>query len=330
MKLFLGVDGGNTKTVALLSTEDGTVVGAGRSGCSDIFNAPSEAAALNELDEAISTALAQAGAASDAIESAVFCLAGADWPEDLAFLHEALAEHRYARRFYVANDTLAGLRAGTADGTGIILAYGTGGAIAARNARGDFWHSGFWAEPLGGGAIGRLALWAVIRAELGLAPPTDLTELLASHFDVKNVEALVKLHNGRNARVFTEIDMSRLAPLVLNAAADGDSAAMAVLDGQASLVAGYARVAANKVGLVMKDSPVVLAGGVFRHESGLMSEMVQQHLAHDSLSITAADGEPATGALMLALEAAGLEMTPTRLDAMERTAPGSDFYRTGN
>ena len=34
--LVLGVDGGNTKTIAIIATGGGTVVGAGRAGGSDI------------------------------------------------------------------------------------------------------------------------------------------------------------------------------------------------------------------------------------------------------------------------------------------------------
>ena len=44
--LVLGVDGGNTKTVALAARPDGAVVGFGRGGCSDIYGAPSFGAAV--------------------------------------------------------------------------------------------------------------------------------------------------------------------------------------------------------------------------------------------------------------------------------------------
>src|SRR5205807_10529707 len=35
----LAVDGGNTKTIALVAALDGTILGAGRGGCADIYNA---------------------------------------------------------------------------------------------------------------------------------------------------------------------------------------------------------------------------------------------------------------------------------------------------
>ena len=42
MQYVLGVDGGNTKTIALVAALDGTILGAGRGGCGDIYNAPIE------------------------------------------------------------------------------------------------------------------------------------------------------------------------------------------------------------------------------------------------------------------------------------------------
>ena len=38
MQYVLAVDGGNTKTIALVAALDGTILGAGRGGCGDIYN----------------------------------------------------------------------------------------------------------------------------------------------------------------------------------------------------------------------------------------------------------------------------------------------------
>src|SRR5256884_3691789 len=39
MQCVLGVDGGNSKTIAIVAALDGTILGAGRGGCGDIYNA---------------------------------------------------------------------------------------------------------------------------------------------------------------------------------------------------------------------------------------------------------------------------------------------------
>src|SRR5688572_5772079 len=88
-KFFLGVDGGNSKTVALISTADGRVIGAGRGPCADIYAPPSSDAAIAAVHTAVTAATRSASITSADIEAATFSMAGADWPEDFQFLHDA-------------------------------------------------------------------------------------------------------------------------------------------------------------------------------------------------------------------------------------------------
>ncbi|HEU0114183.1 MAG TPA: hypothetical protein VFQ80_05885, partial [Thermomicrobiales bacterium] len=88
----LGVDAGNSKTVALVAGPDGGVVGAGRGGPGDIYGALGETAALAEIERAVAAALRDAGVTAAEIEAAGFSMAGADWPEDFALLEAAMAE----------------------------------------------------------------------------------------------------------------------------------------------------------------------------------------------------------------------------------------------
>ena len=85
--LLLGVDGGNTKSVALLAAADGSIVGAGRvEGSTDIHHVPFDVA-LGRLTEAIEAA---SRTARTIPRSVAFGLAGADWPEDIAALEDGL------------------------------------------------------------------------------------------------------------------------------------------------------------------------------------------------------------------------------------------------
>src|SRR5271166_3176035 len=99
MHFVLAVDGGNTKTIALVAKLDGSVVGVGRGGCSDIYNAVAddgktdpEDVALANVGQAVSHALHAAGVASSDLAVGVFNMAGADWPEDIAFWQNEMAE----------------------------------------------------------------------------------------------------------------------------------------------------------------------------------------------------------------------------------------------
>ena len=66
--LLLGVDGGNSKTIALLARRDGSIVGAGRAGACDHYVEPRPGAAYAEIAKAITTALEAAGAVLSQIE----------------------------------------------------------------------------------------------------------------------------------------------------------------------------------------------------------------------------------------------------------------------
>ena len=98
MQYVLGVDGGNTKTIALVAALDGTILGAGRAGCGDIYNASIEgtswpdsaSAAIANIEYAVETALQAAQVKSADLVTAVFNMAGADWLEDFALLETAM------------------------------------------------------------------------------------------------------------------------------------------------------------------------------------------------------------------------------------------------
>jgi len=59
-RVYLGVDGGNTKTLALVATADGAIVGAGRGGPCDIYDVAHPDAAIGNVLDAVRDALAGA------------------------------------------------------------------------------------------------------------------------------------------------------------------------------------------------------------------------------------------------------------------------------
>ena len=66
MTYILGVDGGNTKTIALVARIDGTIVGAGRGGCGDIYGGAGPSGAIAEIERAVLGALTAAGSLTGA------------------------------------------------------------------------------------------------------------------------------------------------------------------------------------------------------------------------------------------------------------------------
>jgi len=318
--LVLGVDGGNTKTVALVARGDGTVVGSGRGGCSDIYNAPSFEAAVEEIDGAVRAALPEGSSVGD-VATAVFSLAGADWDEDIAELTAAVGTIVPRATVSVINDAIGALRAGTEDGVGVSVVVGTGGCVGSVGHDGRVWHSSWWALDTGAWAIGGDALRAVYNAELAVGPQTALTAAALELFEVESVEEVLHEFTRRGGR--HSWDAAHLAPSVLLAAHAGDGVAAAIVLEHGVRLGAMARVAAGKTGLEA-PFPLVLLGGVLRGEGSelIVAEVISQVPGAEPVRPAR---EPVVGALLAALDRAGSPYDAHRVDA---TMPGAHLYGT--
>ncbi len=328
MSYVLGVDGGNTKTLALVARSDGAIAGAGRSGCGDIYGARSAGDALAAIASAADEALAAAGIAREDIAAAAFSLAGADWPEDHTFLRERLASLGLGGPVAIVNDALGALRAGSSDGTGVSLVLGTGTAIGARNADGRVWHVSFWLwEAHGAGELGRLALRAVLRAELGIDPPTPLAGRLCDWFRQPTVEALLHALTQREGR---SIKMHQLAAPVLQACAEGEPIAQRIARDCGTALGEYALAAARQVGLEDQPFELVLAGGVLRSPAPCLTDALVERVLEGAPGARPVRSrfEPVAGAVFLALESIGVAVDEHLIGALAPTLPPPAFYAT--
>ena len=175
-RYVIGVDGGNTKTTAIVVDGSGTVVGVGDGGCTDIYGVASPLDALAELDRVVEVALQRAGCGPADLQAGVFSLAGADWPEDHDYLLRHLRQCSFGFDPVVINDSIGGLRLAVPKWEGIAVICGTGNAVGARRRDGGCFHLGFWPDTVGAGSLSQEALDAVLRDHLGLGPPTSLTD----------------------------------------------------------------------------------------------------------------------------------------------------------
>jgi N-acetylglucosamine kinase-like BadF-type ATPase len=328
MNLVLGVDGGNTKTLALVARDDGVILGTGRAGCGDIYGATAPEAAMAEIEHAVNTALKEAGIRSTQISTGAFSLAGADWPEDFRLLEESMRARDYGQNILIVNDAMGALRAGSPGGTGVVVACGTGAAIGARGTDGRIWHSSFWQQPQGADELSSRALRAVYRTELGLDPPTILTTWLLDAFAARNVEEILHRLTGRGLPR-PEIRRQLVRPL-FDAADAGDAAARQIVISHGRALGEYAVVAARKVGLLEEPFMLVLTGGVLRHPSLLLRDSLVARV-HESAPMAwpiQSRFEPAAGAVLLALDLARVEVDADLLERLESTLPGAAFFAT--
>ncbi len=334
--LYLGVDAGNSKTVAVLADRSGTVLGYGRSGCGDIYGVPAEPLAVAEVVAAVNRALDMAslpehtGSRIDttAIARAAFCLAGVDWPADELFWREQLTSWLPGLdSCSLRNDGFALLRAGQPDGLGVALSSGTGGAVVARGPEGVEWSASMWlADPLGGSALGEQAYTAVLRAELGIAPPTVLRDSLLSRNRFTDVASLLA---GTTGRGMERVRYAALARDVLDAETAGDLVAAGIVDQQATLFAQYAVAAAKKVDLHEGEIPVVLGGSVLSSESPALRDATRTALAEllPAARAMLTPRSPVVGAVLEAI-AEGSGLDSAAVDRLTHYAFPAEFLLT--
>jgi N-acetylglucosamine kinase-like BadF-type ATPase len=324
--LVMGVDGGNTKTVALVARTDGTIVGAGRVlGCADVYGAP-VADALAVIERTVDEALLSAGARGRVPAAPTFSLAGADWPEDHTLLEAELGARWPGT--CVVNDAIGALRAAIPDGPGVVVVCGTGTATGSRGVDGRTWHSSFWQQPQGARELGTEALRAIYRVELGIGPATGLVEQVLAALRSSTVADV--LHRATSRVPAGRFDPAVLASVLLDTAEAGDDAARRIVVEHGRALGVYAVVAARQVGIADGPFRLALAGGVIRHPGRLLPDAVVGAVRERSPAAEPVHPtlEPAVGALLLALDRVAVEVTPAVEDRLRRSLPPATLFET--
>jgi N-acetylmuramic acid 6-phosphate etherase len=302
---LIGIDGGGTKTVALLADLEGRVIGRGIAGPSNYQVAGLQAAA-DALKQAMHAAFADAQ-----LEPRLPCamglgLAGVDRPDDFAAIRAWAAEHLPGVRTVIVNDAMIVLAAGTPQGWGIAMISGTGSIVYGRDRAGRMARAGGWGHLLGdegsGFAIGLAALRAVARADDGRAPQTALTRMILSQWTVPAPQDLI-------GRVYLEHvptqDIALLAALVEAAASEGDAVAQNILKEASQELALAVWAVVKRLGL-QPPIPCALAGSMI-----VKGQVVRQLLLESAQSMgltlnpVTPVTEPAEGALRLAARLIG-------------------------
>jgi N-acetylglucosamine kinase-like BadF-type ATPase len=265
-RLYIGIDGGGTRTRAVLAGSDLEERGRGASGPANVATRPLPRV-LETLEEAITDALASAGARAEDL-SAVSCgLAGVESSGSSGRLFAALEERWGKGRVLVTTDARAAL-AGAADGDvdepGVVLIAGTGAIAFGRGRDGQEARAGGWGPVIGdegsGYAMARQALAAVVRDLDGRGPKTSMTDLLFTAEGTRSATELVqKIHRSDGGAG----DVAAYFPVVLAAARLGDAEAIRILAEAGSELALAATTVVRKLGLESAAFKVSTVGGVF-------------------------------------------------------------------
>jgi N-acetylglucosamine kinase-like BadF-type ATPase len=303
----VGVDGGNTKTLAVVADESGHLLGLARGGPSDLYSAETPQAAVDEVYRVVDAALVAAGTTRSALAGAALSMAGADWEEDFALHREAAQAQLPGVPVAIVNDAIGPIRVLGPHGPAAALMCGTGAAIGARGADGQVWSLGFTPRSGSAHGLGREALSAVQESDMGCGPDTQLTARLLDALGLDEPRDIVREFSRRGGLR----DVAALAPQVLAAAEDGDEVAVHIVELVGYRMGCWTRHAAERVGI---HGPFrLLVGG------GLLTLPGAERLTRAALAeLSEADpvpmrAEPVFGAVLLALDQAGASVDEAAL-----------------
>jgi N-acetylglucosamine kinase-like BadF-type ATPase len=303
MRLFLGVDGGQSGTGALIGDETGRVLGAGSGGpCNHAAAAEGREKLVHAVGGSVAAACAEAGLDPRAVRFAAACFGMSGGPEDKqAILREILP----ADVVVVTDDAAIALAGATAGQPGIVAIAGTGSIAFGRNADGRTARTGGWGYIFGdegsGFDIARQALRAALRAEEGWGPPTALVRALLDATGSADA-------NGALHRFYTpdwpRSRVAALAPLVDEAAMAGDATACDILHNAAQQLAVLTSSVRRQLWKPGEPARVAWTGGVFRSRILLDRYRYLVEL-EDGNRAGPPEYDPAAGALLEAYRAVG-------------------------
>jgi N-acetylglucosamine kinase-like BadF-type ATPase len=316
----LGIDGGGTKTQALIADEEGHVIGCGVSGSSNYDDVGAENARAS-IAGAVRMARQQAALPQEPFDSVFLGMAGVVSDQDKAVIHAIARQLNLAadQNIAVDHDCRIALAGGLSGRPGIVLIVGTGSSCYGRNATGESWIAGGWGHLISDEGS---SYWLGIQAMRCAAASYDgrlhsvLKDLVQNRFQLPEMRDL--MHH------ICVIGMSRsevaaLAPLVIMAARQGDKIALDLLHQGASDLAEMVGAVANKLGFAGQNSELALVGGLFNAGDVIVAPLytaIQNRLP--DCRIIFAELPPASGAALLALKQLGISLSRTQTAGLRR------------
>ncbi len=297
MGIFLGIDGGGSKTSCIIGDES-SVLGRGNSAGSNVVRV-GERQARKSLGAAIRQACAATNIGPEQVEKTCVGIAGGTLPEIAAVVHRAVSEF-VSGEIIVVGDMVIAMEAAFGAGPGVIVIAGTGSIVYGRNSKGRTARAGGWGFAISdegsGHWIGRSAVAACMRAydEMGIDNKSLLLDRIMKSWDLSTREQLVIAANKSP-------DFAGLFPAVLAAADAGDEMARTVLTQAGAELAALAKIVAARLFSPAKAVPVAVSGGVFSN-SALVRQVLYDRLSAENPRVlpNAALVDPAKGALELA------------------------------
>lgn len=302
MHYAVGLDGGGTKTNLEARAQDGRVLLRAAFGSMNLNSASEQTVAETFRDCAAALRALPGGLA----DCRAVCIgsAGVSNPDACQTLERLLRGCGYDGLLLLRGDQETALAGALGRPDGMVLIAGTGSICFGRDAAGQTARCGGYGHKIddegSGYALGRDALAAVVRAGDGRIPETMLTRLVYERLGITDVRGLVRFTYAPET---DKKEIAALAPLVSEAAAAGDAAAVRIIEKAcAELTALVEPVACA---LHFEAGQLALAGSILLHVEAVRSGVKTRLRArYPQLKCVAPKEDAASGAALLAWEAA--------------------------
>lgn len=273
----VGVDGGGTKTHAVIVDVNNRILGEGKAGPSNPIRVgiPSAAAAVREaIDRACEAAQVRR---ADLIAAEVG-LAGARRPELRARMREALSSLEIPELRVVGDSDIA-LYGATDGEPGVVVIAGTGSICCGINSAGKETCAGGWGPLVGdeggGSWIARRALRAIAKASDGRGPTTSLIRDACTYFHVSSPD---DLSTAIYAPSITSERLAGFGRYVIEAAKAKDEVARRIMNEAGHELGIAASAVIRNLKMERERFPVAYVGRIFAASGDLVLEPMREEV----------------------------------------------------
>lgn len=319
-RYVLGLDGGGTKTVAVLVEDTGRILARAQGDSSNfqVIGGEKLGQVIRELTKEI---LHQAGMAEGTLHHLYAGLAGAGRPADREAIHSVITQQKVAAAVTVDTDASAALAGAFAGGPGIIVISGTGAICFGKSSANVVYRCGGWGYLLGdegsGYYIGQQAIMAALKDLDGRGQATSLRAMVESTYGLASIDLIIsQIYSGKIDR--TEI--AGLTPAVFAEYEKGDQVSKRIIDTAGSEIGKIVAAVSRKMGLEGEAVQVALIGSVFKQRHILLPFMEKEaRQVVKKVDFIDPRFEPAIGSAVLALQKENIAISEAVLANLTKT-----------
>ena len=290
--LYLGIDGGGTKTQFVLCDSSGKIVRELKLGaCNPVSVGVDDACSI--LEQGIKKACAGYSFGTISVFAGI---AGCGIESYRTSLELFLSKYRFAK-LMVRSDAENIISAGLRGKDGLIVIMGTGSVIYAvnegkRSQTGGYGH--FIGDDFSGSMFGSECLRAALFHRDGSGPETIITELIKGKIGMEPYEAIPELYSKGKSYV------ASFAPILFEAVSRNDKVANEILEKNVVQLASQLSSVLKKYKGIMESVPIILAGGLTNFADVFLPMLAETISDEVPYTIHILQTSPAVGALWLA------------------------------